>query len=182
MKSVKKVCLFVLFCLFLSAHAWASTTIEVDGGVVTLDSLGAAGDIVTITVTPDSGNSIYSVEVLVIEDGDTTQVGVVDNGDSTYSFVMPSSPVTVNVTFKPTELMTAAIKSSVVLGSSLVRASGSQLMVRTNKAQKIRVYGANGALVKAQNVPAGETFISGLTSGVYMVKLSDGTKTTVGIK
>lgn len=179
---MKKVYSFVLFCLLLTANAFSAETVAdtISGGVVYYSSSSAtAGEVVTITVVPDSGYSTYSVDILII-DSDTTAVAATDNGDSTYSFVMPSSPITVSVTFKPTALM--AVKSSLTLGSSVVRASGSQLRVSTNKAQKVQIFGANGALVKTQNVPAGETFISGLPSGVYMVKLSDGTKTSIKIR
>ena len=51
----------------------------------------------------------------------------------------------------------------------------------TARAQQARVYKLNGALVKTQTVPAGETFIDGLTRGVYMVRLTDGTAAKVNI-
>ena len=51
----------------------------------------------------------------------------------------------------------------------------------TARAHQARVYKLNGALVKTQTVPAGETFIDGLTRGVYMVRLTDGTAAKVNI-
>lgn len=47
--------------------------------------------------------------------------------------------------------------------------------VYTNSAVKVSVYNLRGSLVKAAKVNAGETQISGLDVGIYMVKLSDGT-------
>ena len=53
--------------------------------------------IVTITVTPDEG---YEVDDVTITDASGNELTVKDNGDGTYSFVMPDSKVNVNVTFK----------------------------------------------------------------------------------
>ena len=66
--------------------------------------------------------------------------------------------------------------ASKVMGGSL------GFKVYTNSAAKVQVYDLRGSLVKAQNVSAGETQIGGLKAGVYLVKLSDGTKGMVRIQ
>ncbi|MBQ1302889.1 MAG: S-layer homology domain-containing protein, partial [Firmicutes bacterium] len=58
----------------------------------------AAGTKVTVTAQPDEGFEADGVEVM---DEDGNPVEVKDNGDGTYSFVMPDGPVTVTPKFKP---------------------------------------------------------------------------------
>ena len=60
--------------------------------------------------------------------------------------------------------------------------TGSGIKVRSSSLGRARVYNLRGSLVKAQNVSAGETQIGGLKAGVYLVKLSDGTKGMVRIQ
>lgn len=198
----KTVYTFVLGLLF-ALPAFASTTYEFEGGTVTVDSIGVAGSTVTMTVEADSGYVLYSI---TITDSSGSEIGLVDNGDGSYYFVMPDREITINVIFKPIYTITVSgttdttgvvevdssgssssstspiVLSPAKLGASVIRSSGSALRISTNTAQTVRVYGVNGRLVKAVSVPAGETFVGGLKSGFYMVKLSDGTKASVGIK
>ena len=70
-------------------------SIELGAGVV--NNTSQSGETVTFTVTPNSGYSLTGVDVTI--DGTTTTVPVTDNGDGTYSFVMPAQHVTVTAHF-----------------------------------------------------------------------------------
>ena len=54
------------------------------------------GDTVTITVDPDKG---YEVDEVIVTDKDGDSIRVRDRGDGEYTFTMPDSKVTVEVTF-----------------------------------------------------------------------------------
>ncbi len=54
----------------------------------------AAGDDVTVTVTPEDG---YEVDDVVIKDASGNNVAYTDNGNGTYTFKMPDSDVSVEV-------------------------------------------------------------------------------------
>lgn len=70
---------------------------EVEGGTVELsDASAAAGDTVTITLTPDEGKEVRGV---VVTDAEGQQIDLVQNEDGTYSFTMPEGEVSVDVTF-----------------------------------------------------------------------------------
>lgn len=74
------------------------TTPEADNGTVTADVSDAMeGDTVTITVTPDEG---YELDGLVVTDPEGNLIEVTDNGDGTYSFVMPDGDVTIDASFR----------------------------------------------------------------------------------
>jgi len=68
-------------------------------GQTAVDKESAAeGEIVIITVTPDQ--DYYRVEGLpTVLGNDSEEVTLADNGDSTYSFIMPAHGVTVSVVF-----------------------------------------------------------------------------------
>ena len=70
---------------------------DIAGGTVTTarNHVGEGTQII-ITATPDEGNTVGSVTVT---DQDGKAVAVTDNGDGTYSFIMPNSPVTIDATF-----------------------------------------------------------------------------------
>ena len=70
-------------------------SIELGGGAV--NSTSQQGETVNFTVTPVNGYSLTSIDVTC--DGTTTTVPVTDNGDGTYSFVMPAQDVTVTAHF-----------------------------------------------------------------------------------
>ena len=52
---------------------------------------------VTLTLTPEEG---YEVDTVSVKDQDGKEVSLKDNGNGTYSFTMPASAVTVDVTYK----------------------------------------------------------------------------------
>ena len=54
------------------------------------------GDIVTITVTPDSG---YVLETISVTDRNGNDLKLTDRGNGKYTFTMPGSRVEVKVTF-----------------------------------------------------------------------------------
>lgn len=195
--------LFTIILGLLFALPAFATDYSFEGGTVTIDSIGVAGSTVTITAVADSGYVLYSVTVT---DTSGAALPLVSDGDGVYHFTMPAMEISINVIFQPYYTIetsggidstvesynisasgsvdsTAAISlNAAKLGSSLILSSGSVLRICTNKTQMVRVYGMNGQLVKAQSVPAGETFVKGLESGFYLVKLSDGTKASVGIR
>ena len=71
-------------------------------GAVTVSPTSAKEDqVVTITVTPNSG---YELTALTVTDFFGNQVDISRNSDGTYSFVMPASQVTVSAVFVPVEL------------------------------------------------------------------------------
>ena len=68
---------------------------EINGGTVSADeTIAAAGDTVTLTVTPDTGRNVKSIFV------NNGAVDVTDNGNGTYSFEMPDGDVTVGAEFE----------------------------------------------------------------------------------
>lgn len=199
---MRKTLFAIIFGLILALPA-AAKDYSFEGGTVSIDSLGVAGSTVTIKAVADSGYVLHSVSVT---DTSGEALPLVEDSAGVYHFTMPAMEISINVVFQPYYSIgtsgavdstaesysisvsgkvdsTAALSPSKMrLGSSMIAASGSALRIATNKEQMLRVYGVNGRLVKAQSVPAGETSINGLPSGVYMVKLSDGTKASVGIK
>lgn len=70
---------------------------DTTGGSVSLSHDQAKkGDDVTITVTPEQG---YRVDLVTVTDGKGNNVAVIDQGDGTYTFVMPDSDVHITVDF-----------------------------------------------------------------------------------
>ncbi len=94
------------FTVTRSYTGGAVTTSKVEkteNGSVKLSSTTArAGQKVTVTATPDDG---YVVDQVIVTDKNGDPVEVTDNGDGTYSYVVPAglTPVTVKVTFKPAD-------------------------------------------------------------------------------
>ena len=73
------------------------TVAEIENGEVAVDKAAAtAGERVTVTATPAEGHEVASVSVTCGE----KQVDVTDNGDGTFTFVMPAGDVTVTVAFE----------------------------------------------------------------------------------
>lgn len=198
---MRKTLFAIIFGLILALPV-AAKDYSFEGGTVSIDSLGVAGSTVTIKAVADSGYVLYSVSVT---DASGEALPLVEDSAGVYHFTMPAMEISINVVFQPYYSIgtsgavdstaesysisvsgkvdsTAALSPSKMRLGSSIAASGSALRVSTNKEQMLRVYGVNGRLVKAQSVPAGETSISGLKSGFYLVKLSDGTKASVGIK
>lgn len=106
-----KISVSAVFVKSSGPHYWgggsagASTTVRsqstAHGTFDVSDRYARPGQTVTVTPRPDSG---YMVGDVVVRDRDGNLIPVTDNGDGTYSFVMPESkyiPVTVSVTFVP---------------------------------------------------------------------------------
>lgn len=91
--------------LYKLAEAYNITTVcdPASGGTLTLgdgavNSTSQQGETVNFTATPNAGYSLTGVDVTA--DGTTTTIPVTDNGDGTYSFVMPAQDVTVTAHFE----------------------------------------------------------------------------------
>lgn len=73
------------------------TVAETENGRVSVSpKYPEQGDKVTITVKPDEG---YVVDAVTVTTRSGRSVAVTDNGDGTYSFKQPGSPVTIEVSF-----------------------------------------------------------------------------------
>ena len=71
---------------------------EAENGTVSISADSAVrGKTVTITVTPDKG---YALDTLIVKDADGKEVKLTKTGENTYTFRMPGSNATVDVTFK----------------------------------------------------------------------------------
>ena len=84
----------------VSSSATVTTPAATNGSYTVSDKNAKAGD--TVKVTPKA-NKGYVVDQVTVTDKNGKAVSVKDNGDGTYSFVMPEKavqPVTVKVTFK----------------------------------------------------------------------------------
>ncbi len=74
---------------------------NVENGAVTVTpQRPAAGQTVTLTAAPDEG---YRADAVTVTDKDGKAVALTDNGDGTYAFTMPASPVEVAAVFVPVE-------------------------------------------------------------------------------
>jgi hypothetical protein len=74
-----------------------SVSTPAHGTVKTDPSSARSGDQVTITLKPDEG---YEVDQLTVTDASGNKLNVTDKGNGEYTFVMPKSKITVNVTYK----------------------------------------------------------------------------------
>ncbi len=75
------------------------TVEETEGGVITSDLVTAeAGWTVTLTTTPDEF-SLNEIDHLEVTGAETGKIGVTDNGDGTFTFLMPDEDVTVSGDF-----------------------------------------------------------------------------------
>ena len=101
------------------------TVSKTDNGTVTVNPDDAKeGDTVTITVTPDEG---YELSDLTVTDADGNKLTLTDNGDGTYSFVMPAGKVTITASFAAktqTETGTSSSSNNSGNGSSASNNSG----------------------------------------------------------
>ena len=80
---------------YTGKYSYELSTSVGDHGSLTVDRYATEGDEVTITVTPDDA---YLLDDLVVTAGGK-DVELVDNGDGTYSFTMPSADVKITATF-----------------------------------------------------------------------------------
>jgi hypothetical protein len=123
----------------------AATT---NGSVEAAKTVAAAGETVTLTITPETG---YEVEKIAVTYGEDQEVAV--SADNT--FTMPASAVTVTATFKAT---TATALQNVEMAEIY--------------AENGTIYGAEGMqifTITGQNV----TEMNGQLNGVYIVKCAD---------
>ena len=128
---------------------YAVTLTTPEHGIDTADkTYAAAGETITLTITPDTG---YELDVLEVKDASEGTVTV----SSDHKFTMPASNVTVTATFKavtPTALQTAELMGIY--------------------AENGRIYGIDGMQIftlTGQNV----TEMNGSLNGVYIVKVGD---------
>lgn len=91
--------------LYKLAEAYNITTVcdpasggSIDLGNGAVNSTSQQGETVSFTATPNDGYSLTGVDVTA--DGTTTTIPVTDNGDGTYSFVMPAQDVTLTAHFE----------------------------------------------------------------------------------
>ena len=69
----------------------------------------------------------------------------------------------------------------VTSSKSRLYSEGRSIVVSGSSAGKVRVYSLTGRLVASQSLVNGETRIGSLQNGVYLVRLSDGTKAKVRV-
>ncbi len=80
---------------YTGKYSYELSTSVGDHGSLTVDRYATEGEKVTITVTPDEA---YLLDDLVVTAGGK-DVELVDNGDGTFSFTMPSADVKISATF-----------------------------------------------------------------------------------
>ena len=130
---------------------YAVNVTEATNGKVESDkTVAAAGETITLTITPETG---YEVEKITVTYGEDQEVAV--SADNT--FTMPASTVTVTVTFK-------------VASTALQNVEMAEIY-----AENGTIYGAEGMqifTITGQNV----TEMNGQLNGVYIVKCADKTQ------
>ena len=87
----------VLLFKFVEATYDVTITQPTGGEAETDKENPAAGEEVTITVTPDEGKE---VDMVTVTDQDGNSVDVTDNGDGTYTYEQPAGNVTITVELK----------------------------------------------------------------------------------
>ena len=88
------------------------TAADIDHGTITVKpSRAEKGDTVTITAKPDKG---YQVDKVTVTDKNGDTVKVTDRGDGKYTFTMPNSKVSVDVTFVPEKQWTNPLAACII--------------------------------------------------------------------
>ena len=80
---------------YTGKYSYEISVAQPDNGSVTVDKYATEGETVTITATPNAG---YMLDTLSVTAGGK-ELEVIDNGDGTYSFTMPSSKVSISAAF-----------------------------------------------------------------------------------
>ncbi|MEE0511641.1 MAG: leucine-rich repeat protein [Peptococcaceae bacterium] len=80
---------------YTGKYSYEISVAQPDNGSVDVDKYATEGETVTITATPDDG---YMLDTLSVTAGGK-ELEVIDNGDGTYSFTMPSSKVSITAAF-----------------------------------------------------------------------------------
>lgn len=106
---------------------------DTENGTVSASYTTAANGVeITLAVTPDEG---YAVGTVTITHANGREVEVTNNGDGTYTFTMPSTAVTVTVTFKAAEnSITIFSTARGTVTSNAAAAKGSDTVMLTSKA------------------------------------------------
>ena len=74
---------------------------NVENGSISISNTSASkGDLVTITVKPDTG---YDIDTVTVTDKNGNQLRLTEKGNGKYTFVMPGSRVFIEATFKKSE-------------------------------------------------------------------------------
>ena len=117
------------------------------------------------TLVNDGGSVIVS-GTLVIEGSYEGSYTLTKTGSVTTSSESGESPIAAS----------AKIRTSKISGTEL------GIKVYANSAVRASVFNLKGELLKTQHLNAGEATIGGLNPGVYLVKLSDGSKGLVNLR
>lgn len=80
---------------YTGKYSYEISVAQPDNGSVAVDKYATEGETVTITATPDDG---YVLDTLSVTAGGK-ELEVTDNGDGTYSFIMPSGKVSITAAF-----------------------------------------------------------------------------------
>ncbi len=105
-----------------------------NGTVKASPTTAAAGDTVTLTVTPDAG---YKIEFITVKDDNGEEITTKANEDGTYTFTMPAGDVTVTATFtlKQTPTPPAPQRYPIYIPSENISGRGSVVADRTDAAK-----------------------------------------------
>ena len=80
---------------YTGKYSYEISTSVGDHGTITVDRYATEGERVTITVSPDDAYKLDDLSVTA----NGKEVEVIDNGDGTFSFTMPSADVKISATF-----------------------------------------------------------------------------------
>lgn len=143
----------------------------------------------SITIVGGDTSDTYSIVFNTGSENetDTYSISVAETeADSAYEL---GSYLTVNSAVCNSDEECRALLTSIASGGlsganagALLGGQHGKLGVYTNVPTEVRVYSLKGALVKRQNVPAGTTSITGLTPGVYFVRVTNGVLGKVLVK
>ena len=159
----------------------------------------------TDTVYVTLADGVEADSVAITAGTETVTLVASDDG---YYFIMPEASVTITVTGSEEEDSSSSEDSSdssesessdsssdssdsssdsetaiayVKAASSKLYADGRSIVVVSSSARQAKVYSLTGKLIASKELVKGETRIGSLPNGVYMVRLSDGTKGKVKI-
>lgn len=109
----------IIYADYLQVYGITTVCNPPTGGTITLtgdaaDGYELSGQTVVVNVDPNPGYTVASVTVTV--DGTSQTVDVTDNGDGTYSFVMPEGSVTVTANFTSGYRVTCIIEPETSTG------------------------------------------------------------------
>ena len=85
---------------YTGKYSYEIFTDKLEHGAINVDRYATEGEKVTLAVTPDDG---YAVDAVTVTTKGGKEVEVTDNGDGSYSFVMPSGDAKLHVAFTEVE-------------------------------------------------------------------------------